>query len=314
TVVEIFWSMSNVGWSALISDIYKEGDRSKVQGRLSSIGGLGRIIGVWIGGLMYDGLSMKYMGWGFYEGALFFIAAAVMALSIIPMYYVPEGGVDYLLKNEPNHTNPVKENDYLRTYVIFIIGLVFLNFGKNSVAVIQTQYLVLESGFNVTSRALSYIVNTQSVAMILTGLTAGWIDRRLGSKYVLLLGSFTAILYLVIIGVSLNLTMIVLSNFIAGVSEVIIMVSSYSFVSILIPPEKRGKLFAIFNATYFLSWGLAGTLIAGPVIDWLLITGKPEVFSYQMSFIAAAGITFIGLAFLGYLTFSTAEKRMGENK
>ena len=92
------------------------------------------------------------------------------------------------------------------------------------------------------------------------------------------------------------------------------MVSSYSFVSILIPPEKRGKLFAIFNATYFLSWGLAGTLIAGPIVDWLLIIGKPEVFSYQMSFIAAAGMTFIGLVFLGYLTFSGAEKRMGVNQ
>ena len=112
----------------------------------------------------------------------------------------------------------------------------------------------------------------------------------------------------------MNLKMIVLSNFIAGFSEVIIMVSSYSFVSILIPPEKRGKLFAIFNATYFLSWGLAGTLIAGPIIDWLIIIGKPEVFSYQMSFIAAAGITFIGLAFLGYLTFSNTEKRIGANK
>jgi len=263
---------------------------------------------------MYDGLSMKYMGWGFYEGALFFIAAAVMALSIIPMYYVPEGGMDYLSKNEPTYTNPVKKNDYIKTYVIFIIGLVFLNFGKNSVAVIQTQYLVLESGFNVTSRALSYIVNTQSVAMILVGLVAGWIDRRLGSKYALLLGSFTAIVYLVIIGLSMNLKMIVLSNFMAGFSEVIIMASSYSFVSILIPPEKRGKLFAIFNATYFLSWGVAGTLIAGPIVDWLLISGKPEVFSYQMSFIAAAGITFIGMAFLGYLTFSLAEKRIRENK
>jgi MFS family permease len=312
TVVEIFWSMSNVGWSALISDIYKEENRGKVQGQLASIGGLGRIIGVWIGGLMYDGLSMKYMGWGFYEGALFFIAAAVMALSIIPMYYVPEGGIDYLLKNEPNHTNPVKENDYIRTYVIFIIGLAFLNFGKNSVAVIQTQYLVLESGFNVTSRVLSYIVNTQSLAMVLVGLVAGWIDRRLGSKYALLLGSFTAIMYLIILGVSINLKMIVLSNFIAGFSEVIIMVSSYSFVSILIPPEKRGKLFAIFNATYFLSWGLAGTFIAGPIIDWLIIIGKPEVFSYQMSFIAAAGITFIGLVVLGYLTFSNAEKKLGK--
>lgn len=302
TLVEIFWSMSNVGWSALISDIYKEGDRGKVQGRLSSVGGLGRIIGVWIGGLMYDGLGMSYMGWGFFEGALFFIAAAVMVLSIIPMMYVPEGGMDYLRNHGPDHTGPVDANDYFRTYVIFIIGLIFVNFGKNSVAVIQTQYLVLETGFNVTSRTLSYIVNTQSVAMILTGLVAGRIDQKLGSPYALMLGSCTAIFYLVVIGTTMDLKMIVLCNFMAGFSEVMIVVSSYAFVAVLIPPERRGKLFAVYNATYFLSWGLAGTLIAGPLVDVLIKTGRPEVFSYQMSFIAAAGITFTGLTILGYLT------------
>ncbi|MFX1557266.1 MAG: MFS transporter, partial [Promethearchaeota archaeon] len=42
TCIEAFWSMSNIGWSALISDIYPSRERSKVMGQLSSIGGLGR--------------------------------------------------------------------------------------------------------------------------------------------------------------------------------------------------------------------------------------------------------------------------------
>ena len=33
SIVEIFWSMSNVGWSALISDIYPQEDRNTIQGR-----------------------------------------------------------------------------------------------------------------------------------------------------------------------------------------------------------------------------------------------------------------------------------------
>lgn len=71
SVVEIFWSMSNIGWSALLSDIYPTHQRVGVQGRLSSIGAIGRIIGVWIGGLAYDGLSNFYEGWGFESGLLF---------------------------------------------------------------------------------------------------------------------------------------------------------------------------------------------------------------------------------------------------
>ena len=34
-----------------------------------------------------------YDGWGFREGALFYIASLIMYLSVIPMFFVPEGGV-----------------------------------------------------------------------------------------------------------------------------------------------------------------------------------------------------------------------------
>ena len=93
TVIELFWSMSNISWSALVSDIYDEKDRSRIQGRLSSMGGLGRMAGIWIGGLLYDGMGLRYLGWGFYEGLLFFIAAGVMFISTIPLFYLPEGGI-----------------------------------------------------------------------------------------------------------------------------------------------------------------------------------------------------------------------------
>ena len=41
TIVEIFWSMSNISWSALVSDIYDAKQRSRIQGRLTSMGGAG---------------------------------------------------------------------------------------------------------------------------------------------------------------------------------------------------------------------------------------------------------------------------------
>jgi len=92
-IIEIFWSMSNVGWTALISDWYRHEDRTAVQGQLASIGAMGRIAGVWIGGVLYDGLGLKYAGWGFSEGTLFFVAAGAMLLSTVPMFFVGEGGV-----------------------------------------------------------------------------------------------------------------------------------------------------------------------------------------------------------------------------
>jgi MFS family permease len=302
SIVEIFWSMSNVGWSALISDIYRQEDRNTVQGRLASVGGIGRIAGVWIGGLLYDGLGLKYNGWGFHEGALFFVAGAAMFISVIPMILVPEGGI----RSEIEDTSipEIGASGFEgKIFTIFIIAMIFINFGRNSIAVLQSQYLVLSSGFAVSSEVLSYIVNTQSVAMILTGFIAGWVGRKIGDGNSLLLGTALAVVSLFLLAIARNLGLIYVSNFLRGWSEVMILASSYAFASILIPPEKRAKFFGIFNATYFLSWGLPGTFIAGPITDLLLSYGASEVFSYQMAFVSAAIMTLIGLFIQGFLVF-----------
>jgi hypothetical protein len=68
----------------------------------------------------------------------------------------------------------------------------------------------------------------------------------------------------------------------------------HAVASVLIPPKKHAKLFSIFNATYFLSWGIAGTFIAGPITDMLLAYGASEVFPYQMAFVSSAIMTLIG--------------------
>ncbi len=60
----------------------------------------------------------------------------------------------------------------------------------------------------------------------------------------------------------------------------------------------RGKLFSYFNATLFLSWGLAGTLVAGPIVDLLLKQGANEIFAYRMAFVGAIVLTLIGLMIL----------------
>jgi MFS family permease len=302
SIVEIFWSMSNVGWSALISDIYRQEDRNTVQGRLASVGGIGRIAGVWIGGLLYDGLGLKYNGWGFYHGALFFVAGAAMFISVIPMILVPEGGI----RSEIEDTSipEIGASGFEgKIFTIFIIAMIFINFGRNSIAVLQSQYLVLSSGFAVSSEVLSYIVNTQSVAMILTGFIAGWVGRKIGDGNSLLLGTALAVVSLFLLAIARNLGLIYVSNFLRGWSEVMILASSYAFASILIPPEKRAKFFGIFNATYFLSWGLPGTFIAGPITDLLLSYGASEAFSYQMAFVSAAIMTLIGLFIQGFLVF-----------
>jgi len=302
SVVEIFWSMSNVGWSALISDLYPEHQRASIQGKLSSIGAVGMFVGVWIGGLLYDGLARFYEGWGFDTGMLFFIASGVMAVSTVPMFFVPEGGIGASEKNknsvpELRHQHE-KLFSYSKKFLIFLLAIVFINFGRNCIAVIKSQYFVLDEGFNVSSKLLSYIVNMESVAIFIVGLFIGKLSKRLNDWLLLLLGSLIAIGPLLGFALARTLTVIFVSNFLAGVSMVVILASSYSYASKLIPPAQRGKQFALFNATLFLSWGVGATVIAGPIVDLLLRSGATEVFSYKMSFIAAAVLVLIGVFIL----------------
>jgi MFS family permease len=306
-VVEIFWSMSNVAWTALISDLYPEYQRTAIQGRLTSIGAAGRIIGVWIGGLAYDGLARYYEGWGFEKGLLFFVASGVMLLSTIPMFYVPEGGAGAPAGEKVGGGEESgrrgRYSEYSRKFVLFLVALMLINFGRNSVAVTRAQYLVLDEGFNVSSRLLSYIVNMQSVAGIIVGLLVGRFARRFADSTLLQIGAVIGAVSLLGYAAVHTLAPIFASDFLAGASHVIILASSYTYASRLIPPAHRGRQFALYNSTLFLSWGVAGTLVAGPIVDSMIRSGATQVFAYRMSFIAGAAL--IGA---GMLTFALVDR------
>jgi MFS family permease len=297
SIVEIFWSMSNVAWTAIISDLYPARQRAGIQGKLSSIGAIGRIIGVWIGGLAYDGLARYYEGWGFENGLLFFIASGIMVISTIPIFFIPEGGIEVAqrikkeLKESPRHPGLLS---YPKPFLIFLLAMLFINFGLNSVALIKTQYFVLDEGFDVSSNLLGYIVNMQSAAIFVMGLFIGMLSKRLNDAILLFFGTIIGIIHLVGFVLAQILSAIFIFNFLGGISRVIILAASYSYVSRLIPPEQRGKQFALFNATFFLSWGVAATLITGPVVDLLLKSGATQVFSYKMAFLSASVMTLVG--------------------
>jgi len=302
SIVEIFWSMSNVGWSALLSDIYSEHQRVGVQGRLSSVGAIGGIIGVWIGGLAYDGSAYFYEGWGFENGLLFFIASGIMIVSAIPMFFVPEGGIRNAENRRDVETSKSSgKKSISKEFLIFLLAMVFINFGRNSVALTKPQYLSLDEGFNVSSGVLSYIVNTASVAVFIVGFFIRRISKSLEDEILLLVGGTCVILYLLGFIFAENLPLIFLSNFISGASDVIILAASYSYASKLIPPQRRGRQFALFNATLFLSWGIPATFVAGPIVDYLIMSGANQIFSYKISFLAAAVLVAIGVQIMFFI-------------
>jgi MFS family permease len=289
--VEMFWSMSNIGWSALISDLYPSEKRSQIMGQLTGLGGMGRIFGIFIGGILYN------EGFGFRNGPLFIVASSLMFISTIPMLILsPEGGIKKKSREKEKVSDLKKNNQKsILVFVIFIIALAAINFGRNSIAIPYSQYLSLETGFHVDSIMLSFITNSRSIATLIIGFTAGILSKKFGHSRTLIIGTSIGITALVITAITSSLPIIFVGSFLIGAAEVLIYASSYAIASLLIPSRIRAKLFAIYNATFFLSWGIAGTLISGPIIDILIGEGKSEVLAYQTGFFIAALICFIGL-------------------
>jgi len=299
TIIEIFWSMSNLGWTAILSDLYEPKKLADIRGKLASVGGVGRIIGVLIGGLAYDGLGQYYRGWGFSEGLLFFIAAGMMLLSCIPVFFLPEGGISEDDKRKWSKKQSQSTTDSIsRLFWLFIIAMVFINFGRNSIATIKAQFFSLEDGLNLNPQMLSYIVNMRSIAMIIFGAITGILLKKLKEEWLLFFSSVVGAVHLLIFILANSVPAAFFANFIGGGAQVLIFASSYSVVNYMIPPRKRGRKFAIYNATLFLSWGVAGTLIAGPVADYLLSIGLSPLNSYRGSFWAGLCLSGIGLILL----------------
>jgi len=314
TIIEIFWSMSNIGWSAYISDVYTVEQRNAIQGKFASIGGLGRIVGALVGGLLYDGMQLKYPGWGFREGSIFFVSAMVMLVSVLPLLFLPEGGINFRRAEAADGAalpaKPAATRDgSLRVFVVFLVAMLFINSGINVLAVFRGQYLDLAEGFAAPARTISLVVNVESAALIVMGFFVGTLGRKIGIKALLVAGAVSGIVSLVMHVAAQSIGFIYVAAVFKGISAGCVVSSSYAFASSLIPPEKRGRYFGFYNSTFFLSWGLAATLVTGPLIDALIASGKGAVLAYKAGLLSGAVLMAAGLCLLSVLLAASRPRK-----
>jgi len=309
TIIEIFWSMSNIGWSAFISDVYTPQQRNAVQGRLASIGGVGRMVGAMAGGLLYDGARLMYPGWGFRSGGIFFVASFVMLISVIPLLFMPEGGIHYraavdtdgsadMCDDAPEGGKAASHAGGLGRFVMFLGAMLLINSGVNTIGAFRAQYMSLAEGLSAPASTISLAANAESAALIIVGFFLGALGRRLGIGRLLTLGAVMGIVSLVVLVLAPCVEIILVAALFKGLSDGCIASSSYAYASTLIPPEKRGRYFALYNATFFLSWGLAATFVTGPLIDSLIVSGAGAVMAYKAGFASGAGLVSLGLMLL----------------
>jgi len=297
TIIEAGWSSSNLGWTALIADLSKETERSKIMGRLQFIGGIGNILGVTASGYLYFG------GEGFWNGNLFFISSGIMVFSIIALFMIPESYADLKKNstpeqdpNSPTHeepletlkkTKPVKWEWKLFIWLLIILAIV--NIGGNSINQMLQIHIRLPETFEASDVIVAQLRNTSSAAMIIGGLVIGPLTRKFGDSKMLFVGFMLMFIGTIVLPFAPHISVIFLYMILRGTSGVWIQTTAYSMVTKVIPLEIRGKMMGYYNAAFYLSWGLGGTLITGPVADSIVASNVLILTIYSIIAILVLG-------------------------
>ncbi len=321
-IIEIFWSSSNVGQMTLVADLTTDQERSAIMGKLQFMSGLGYIAGAFISGYLY------LDGEGFWNGTLFYACTGIIVLSFIGMFFLPESYATALEKNElePELVLEIKAKEqemqinssqqklnedsqgfnFKRVFMWLIIVLLIFNIGSKSIFQIFPIHIRLEETFNVSDNTFTLLSNISSISMILGGFVIGILCKISNEKIMFLISTilvFIGIITLPIITLSLDPSLWFLLFYLItrGLTDVWIQTTSFMMVSKIVPIEHRGKYLSYYNVTFFIAYGLGGTLIIAPIADWMISRGYADFQAYNVGFLVAAGL--VGLSILIYLIF-----------
>jgi MFS family permease len=294
STLEFFWSMSDVGWAALLTDVTTTETRGRTVGALSFIASLGRMIGILFAGLLYAN------GDGFRQGTLFYIVTAFLLASTMIMWITSRSAKTQIRKPtkvpSPADTNEkITTLDKEQTYKWFLTSLVIIVIGASCIGQVFLLYLKLPQGLNATDPEMSLALTAWTIGGMTTSLLSGWLADKIGRIKVLLIGLTLAILTPLFLGSASNILTIAVVYGLNGVSFWTIQTAGFALAADLIHQDRLGKLFSRYNTVMALSWGPAGLLVGGPLADLQTQQLKLSAYTaYVNTFYASSIIVAIG--------------------
>jgi MFS family permease len=267
SILEFFWSMSDVGWAALLTDITTPAIRGRVIGTLNFIASAGRMVGILYSGFLFD------KGEGFRNGTIFYIViimliagATLMAVTSRRMKARTEATQETIetpIDKEMNE--PDKQNE--KVYKMFLLSLIVIVLGAASVNQIFLLFLQIPNGLNFTDSQMTFVVSAWTIGGMMASLATGRLSDRFGRAKVLLFGLSLAIVTPLFYNLAASVPLMAFTYGLNGISFWTIQTVGFVFAGDLIPKNKRGRLLGRFNTVIALSWGPAGILIGGPFAD-----------------------------------------------
>jgi len=197
SLLEFFWSMSDVGWAALLTDFTMRGTRGGVIGIFNFLASFGRMTGVLIAGFLYGG------GSGFKEGSIFYVVVTMLFIGVAIMWQASKSieKRTHLARNL--HKERKKSGQVLdqnessqysneKAFFWFLISLTIVVLGAASINQIFLFFLQLKDGLTASDIEVSLIVSAWTIGGMIASVVLGKLSDKIGRVNVILGGLILA--------------------------------------------------------------------------------------------------------------------------
>jgi MFS family permease len=295
SILEFFWSMSDVGWAALLTDVTTPGTRGRIIGTLNFIASLGRMVGILFAGFLYaDGEGFKNGTIFYIVTILLFIGAAMMALMSRHTAMKSATQKNLSVKEKEEHKGKLTDENE-KTYSWFLASLIIIVLGAASINQIFLLFIKLTDGLNASDPEMSLILGTWTIGGMIASIVLGRLADKVGRNKVMFLGLILAAITPLLYGVALTVPLMALIYGLNGVSFWTIQTVGFAIAGDMISEHKRGRLLSRYNAVMAIGWGPAGFLVGGPLADiQVKILGLPAYTGYLNTFFTSSIIVILG--------------------
>jgi maltose/moltooligosaccharide transporter len=288
-----FILITNLGMSlfrsptvAWLGDLFESIDRSKANGVINLMGGVGGLLAYFVCGLLFNGLGRSAP---FIAGAVAMIAAIIVAL-----IYVKEPP-----KIQTNEPKEVKEKDNFfknfmtvlqnpdRSGLLVLLGILFWFMAFNALETGLSSFAVFSLG--IAPGSASIYAATVTVSFIAFSVPAGLIAERIGRKRTIQIGlTGLTILFLGGYFIIQDVVTFILILFVVGFFWALVNVNSLPLVFDNGDEKKIGA----YTGLYYFSSQLAAVL--GPTLGGVMV----DLMGDQYRWLFVFGTVFMALAWL----------------
>jgi maltose/moltooligosaccharide transporter len=284
--MNLFMSIYRSPAVALMPDSTPPHFRSKANGVINFMGGIGAVVALYIGGKLYK-LDQNYP---FIMVAVLMIAALII---LLVFFREPKKSLSGEIKDDEkklpliNLKNPEESLlGHNSSLILMLVSIFFWFCGYFSLESFFSLYgkdvLGIEAG--ISSQILAITAGT----LLLSAIPAGFIGTRFGRKKTILTGLILMILSFLIISLFPSILIIKVMFIISGSSWALININSYPAVLAMAPEGHAGK-YTGYYYTFSFAASILSPILFGFISD---LTGN-----YKMLFIFSCAAFFIALCF-----------------